>query len=54
MKNFVYYTPTKVVFGRDAAGKAGEEAKQAGKFLPSVSAESGWHHQRIGTAFLEA
>ena len=30
MNNFEYYAPTKVVFGRDAAAKAGEEAAKAG------------------------
>lgn len=30
MKNFVYYTPTKVVFGRGGADQAGELVRQAG------------------------
>ena len=30
MENFVYYTPTKVVFGRGGADRAGELVKQEG------------------------
>lgn len=30
MKNFTYYTPTKVIFGQDTVSKLGQLAKESG------------------------